>query len=110
MIQPNDEKLLQKKGISAQQIEEQLKSFKSGFPYLIIRSSASVGNGIIRVNETELQTYLNEWGKYLTTNARVLKFVPASGLQAVCSRIYSVFWKVTAIYLLRDLRKSSLMI
>ena len=79
MIQPNDEMLLQKKGISAQQIEEQLKSFKSGFPYLIIRSSASVGNGIIRVNETELQTYLNEWGKYLTTNARVLKFVPASG-------------------------------
>ena len=79
MIQPNDEMLLQKKGISAQQIEEQLNCFKSGFPYLVIRSSASVGNGIIRVNETELQTYLNEWGKYLTTNARVLKFVPASG-------------------------------
>lgn len=79
MLQPNDEKILQKKGISLQQIEEQLRYFKTGFPYLQIRDSASIGNGIIRVNENEVQTYLTEWEKYLTSDAVVLKFVPASG-------------------------------
>ena len=79
MLQPNDEQILQKKGISLQQIEEQLRYFVTGFPYLQIRNSASIGNGIIRVNETETQSYLTEWDKYLTSDAVVLKFVPASG-------------------------------
>ena len=79
MLQPTDEIILSQKGISLQQIEEQLQYFITGFPYLDIRSTASIGNGIILVPETEQISYINEWEKYLTTDASVLKFVPASG-------------------------------
>lgn len=79
MLTSSDELILKKRGISAQQIEEQLTAFKKGFPYLEIRSAAECGNGIVQVQENELQTILNQWDAYLQTDADILKFVPASG-------------------------------
>ena len=79
MLTPNDEIILSKRGISTQQIEEQLKSFVSGFPYLKIRSSAEPGNGIVQVSEEEISNLLSEWEKYLQSDAVIIKFVPASG-------------------------------
>lgn len=79
MLTTNDEVTLTKKGISAQQIEEQLKSFVSGFPYLEIRSAAEPGKGIVQVTDEKLSTLLSEWEAYLNTGASILKFVPASG-------------------------------
>lgn len=76
---PADEKTLQKRGITHQQIEEQLNYFKTGFPFLEIRSAASIGNGIIKPSEEEKNIFLKAWDDYLQTNASVLKFVPASG-------------------------------
>lgn len=78
-LQSNDEITLQKKGITPQQITEQLNYFKTGFPFLEIRSIASVGNGIIKPTDEEKTNYLNTWDEYLKTDANVLKFVPASG-------------------------------
>lgn len=79
MLTTNDEITLTKKGISAQQIEEQLKSFVSGFPFLEIRSAAEPGKGIVRVSDEKTATLLSEWKEYLNTEASILKFVPASG-------------------------------
>ena len=78
-LQPNDRAVLEKRGISEQQIEEQLRFFRTGFPYLEIKNTASIGNGIVKVNENEMSNYLSAWDNYLKTNAEVLKFVPASG-------------------------------
>jgi len=46
MLNANDLKQLADKGISEQQIEEQLACFVKGFPYLEIAASASVEKGI----------------------------------------------------------------
>jgi hypothetical protein len=46
---------------------------------LEIRNAAECGNGIVQVQENELQTILNQWDAYLQTAADILKFVPASG-------------------------------
>lgn len=79
MLNQTDEILLQSRGISTQQIEEQLNAFATGFPYLEIRSAAEPGKGIVRLTENESSEILAEWENYLQTDATILKFVPASG-------------------------------
>jgi hypothetical protein len=79
MLTKNDEIILKNRGISALQIEEQLNSFVTGFPYLEIRSAAEPGKGILQVKDEDLPYYLTEWDNYLNTDVNILKFVPASG-------------------------------
>ena len=70
---------MQKRGISKSQIEEQLNNFITGFPFLEIRSAASVNNGLFRLSDEDKAKYSAQWEEYLSSNADVLKFVPASG-------------------------------
>ena len=79
MLLPTDNIVLKKHGISAVRIEEQLNSFKNGFPFLKIQSIAEPENGIVQVTAIEISELLNHWEKYLDSNASILKFVPASG-------------------------------
>ena len=79
MLNSSDLLQIKKKGISPAQIEEQLKSFVNGFPFLEIRSAAEPGKGILLLSNEEIQLYLNQWDDYLQTNSEILKFVPASG-------------------------------
>ena len=79
MFSPNDEVILEKRGITTKQIEEQLHSFVTGFPYLEIKSAAEIGSGIVQVSEGEINNFLTEWENYLQSEATILKFVPASG-------------------------------
>lgn len=79
MLNTTDEIILQKRGITTTQIEEQLKSFVTGFPYLEIRSAAEPGKGIVQLTENETIDILTLWDNYLQTDATILKFVPASG-------------------------------
>jgi len=79
MITTSDENILIKRGITTNQIEEQLNSFKNGFPYLKIQSAAEPGNGIIVVSEEDRVLLLKQWEEFLHTEAVILKFVPASG-------------------------------
>ncbi len=79
MLTPSDLDLLKYKGIDPVQIEEQLNSFKKGFPFLKIVASGSVEKGIMAVSEEEQAKYLDDWNAYLKDNKDILKFVPASG-------------------------------
>lgn len=79
MLTSKDEIILQKRGISIEQIEDQLKSFVTGFPYLEIRSAAEPSKGILCVSETEIPILLQQWEQYLQIGTSIIKFVPASG-------------------------------
>jgi len=79
MLTDSDLRQLDGKGISAEQIEEQLTCFKKGFPYLIIQASASIEKGILAIPENEQSVYLDTWNNYLQGNKTIVKFVPASG-------------------------------
>lgn len=79
MYTPQDLSLLQEKGISQDQINKQLNYFNAGFPYLSIVAAASVGKGILKVEEKEAKIYLNAWQDFLKSGKKVTKFVPASG-------------------------------
>ena len=78
-LQTSDWDILRQKGISPEQIEEQLRYFSTGFPFLEIRRAAALGSGIERFDEQEEEKLLSEWDDYLKTAVTLLKFVPASG-------------------------------
>jgi hypothetical protein len=78
MFSQNDLLQIQKKGITLEQIEIQLRKFKIGFPYLNISAPATINDGIIKFSDeeiTELETFYKENKADLT----IFKFVPASG-------------------------------
>ncbi|MDR0348187.1 MAG: DUF4301 family protein, partial [Tannerella sp.] len=79
MLTTNDLQLLSEKGISEEQIEEQLAYFAKGFPFPDIKASASVPAGIKSVSEQEKDLYIQIWENYLQQDNTILKFVPASG-------------------------------
>ncbi|MCR4581933.1 MAG: DUF4301 family protein [Prevotella sp.] len=79
MLSEKDLKQIAEKGISPEQIENQLNEFKTGFPFLRLEAAASIGNGIIAPTASERQQYVDAWNKYKAQGKKVVKFVPASG-------------------------------
>jgi hypothetical protein len=79
MYSPKDKALLAEKGISEAQIEEQLKRFQTGFPFLKLKAAASVEKGILRLTDEQQEACLSAWDAYTQTCKTIVKFVPASG-------------------------------
>jgi hypothetical protein len=79
MLKPEDLLQLKEKNLTESQIEEQLNYFIKGFPYLKIKSSASVVKGILHLTEEEEDRYIKSWNEYLKGKKKITKFVPASG-------------------------------
>lgn len=79
MFTQADKDFLLSKGITEEQINEQLEHFRQGFPYLQLEAAASVGKGILVPNDTDTENYLKAWEAYKQTDRKIVKFVPASG-------------------------------
>jgi len=65
-------------GLTVAQIKSQIALFKTGIPFTVIASAATVNKGITALNETaisEAVAYFNDQKK----DKDILKFVPASG-------------------------------
>jgi hypothetical protein len=75
----SDLEQLAQRGISVEKANQQMDSFKTGFPSLDIVSAASVKNGILAPKKAEQEEYIAAWENYLKGQHKVLKFVPASG-------------------------------
>lgn len=75
----SDLEQLAQRGISVEKANQQMESFKTGFPSLDIVSAASVKNGIMAPKKAEQEEYIAAWENYLKGKHKVLKFVPASG-------------------------------
>lgn len=79
MFTPSDLQQLEQRHISLEVAEQQLQSFKNGFPALDIVAPASTKDGILRPSVAEREHYVQVWQDYLAEGHSVLKFVPASG-------------------------------
>lgn len=79
MITSDDKQLLEKKGITEDELHKQLGYFKQGFPFLKLAAAASVQKGIKQVSKEQEDVYVSAWDEYRTLNKKVVKFVPASG-------------------------------
>ena len=79
MLLQQDLKQIAQKGITQEQIENQLNEFKTGFPFLKLEAAAGIGRGIIAPNADERKKFEDIWNAYKAEGKRVVKFVPASG-------------------------------
>jgi hypothetical protein len=65
-------------GISPNQIDQQIQHFVQGFPYLNVIKAATIGDGIVRVPDEQLVSYIRRFDE-ATHQRDLVKFVPASG-------------------------------
>jgi len=80
MFDKKDLEQFKKKGISAEKVQEQLELIKKGFPFLELDAAASVGNGIMVVDDSQCDKFIKTWDAYCTGSKHIItKFVPASG-------------------------------
>ncbi len=85
-----DSELLKTKGITEQQLSEQISNFKSGFPFLSIERAARVGDGIFSFVDNQPQEYAAKWNAMISgSKLKVVKFVPASG---AATRMFKDFY------------------
>ena len=78
MFTEQDLKQIAAHGLSLCEVEQQIENFRKGFPYLNIKSSATVGNGICVIDEAAAEELRAEY-RAAANNLKVEKFVPASG-------------------------------
>lgn len=79
MFTTQDLDLIKRKGMSLATIEENLKRFETGFPYLKVVAPATIGNGVIKLTNSEETECIYAWENFVHTGGDVEKFVPASG-------------------------------
>ncbi len=87
MFTTEDKELLKNKGISKEQVKRQLDKFKKRFPSLKITSIATIGKGILKLTENEMEAFVKMYDK---SNVEILKFVPASG---AATRMFNFLYK-----------------
>jgi hypothetical protein len=78
MLSKKDLAQLSKRGISTAEINQQLDFFKSGFPWMNLEKSASVGKGIFQFSDAQLQEFVARFD-HQKSSLSILKMVPASG-------------------------------
>lgn len=81
MVQLNDSdlKTLEKRGVTAEKLQEQLKMLRDGFPYLRIEGPATPGKGLNTLTPEMEKSSISIWDEYLAKGGKITKMVPASG-------------------------------
>ena len=69
---------IEEKGISINSIEQQINSFKSGFPFAKLMGAVIPQNGILQLNDELVDSYSGFYIKD-SESFKIVKFVPASG-------------------------------
>ena len=96
MLTEKDLKQIAQRGITKEQVENQLHQFETGFPFLKLEAAAAIGRGIMAPTEAERKQYVDAWEQFKAEGHRVVKFVPASG---AASRMFkNIFSFVEADY------------
>ncbi len=78
MLSEKDLAQLSKRGITPAELNQQVDFFKSGFPWMNLEKSASIGNGIFQFSEEQLQEFIARFDQQKSALS-ILKMVPASG-------------------------------
>ncbi len=85
----NDKKQLESLNITVEQVENQVNQFKTGFPFSDLVAPATIGNGIIKFSDAEVQELIKQFDED-KQYYDILKFIPASGAASrMFKNIYS---------------------
>ncbi|MCZ6692731.1 MAG: DUF4301 family protein [Bacteroidetes bacterium] len=82
------------KGIPVELIQQQIKNFEQGFPFLNAIRPATIGDGILQVPPQQINEYTSIYDRWLEDGGKVYKFVPASG---AASRMFKHLFNFLAL-------------
>ncbi|KAA1243783.1 DUF4301 family protein [Aquimarina sp. RZ0] len=77
-ITDKDIKLIKSKGLTVKKVLSQIEIFKNEIPFVVLRSAASLDNGILKFTD-HYQTELTKLYESRSSSLETVKFVPASG-------------------------------
>lgn len=89
-----DKEQLERLGISTEQVEYQVNQFKNGFPYSDLVAAATIGNGIIKFEDNDIQELIKKFDED-KQYYDILKFIPASG---AASRMFKSIYSFVEEY------------
>ena len=69
---------IEKKGLTLDKVESQINIIKKGLPFVNLKSAATIGNGILMIEENEKKNLIEDYDRK-RDKLSILKFVPASG-------------------------------
>lgn len=81
---------IREQGLRVETVEEQIFVFQQGAPYADLERPCTVGDGIKRLADEELDSYIRAYEKAISSR-EVIKFVPASG---AATRMFKALLKV----------------
>ncbi len=79
MFTIKDIEQIENRGSSLPEIEKQIAHFKKGFPYLKVLRPATIGDGIICIDEEKVSAAVKQFTLKVQEGLKPVKFVPASG-------------------------------
>jgi hypothetical protein len=92
MFSKKDIQQIEKRGSSLPEIEKQIAHFRNGFPYLKVHRPATIGDGIIRMDEEKVSIAVKLFTQKVHEGLKPVKFVPASG---AASRMFQSLFAFT---------------
>ena len=99
-----DKQQLETLNISIEQVERQINQFKTGFPYSDLVAPATIGNGIIKFTDAEVQELIKQFEED-KEYYDILKFIPASG---AASRMFKTIYSFVEEYKGKEMLNSTL--
>jgi hypothetical protein len=78
MFSEKDIKQIESKGLTIDKVKDQIELFKTGIPFVNLKEAATIGNGILKLDHTQEQHFINVFEQKRNGNS-ITKFVPASG-------------------------------
>ena len=90
MLSKKDEIQIKQRGSELHVVLQQVENFKKGFSYLEVIDAATVGNGIIRPGEKEIEEHIERFNERTRNGLIPLKFIPASG---AASRMFNALFE-----------------
>jgi Domain of unknown function (DUF4301) len=103
MFSQQDIAQIQHRGSNLDTVTEQINHFKNGFPFLNIIKAATVGDGLLRLSDAEVQKYV-ELFENKANSLDLLKFVPASG---AASRMFKTLFEYMELGKSADLNNAN---
>jgi hypothetical protein len=73
-----DSKQIKQQGLNLELVEEQIQNFENGFAYAPILRAATIGDGILKIENEKLNFYIEKFEAASSTK-KISLFVPASG-------------------------------
>ncbi|HEY3389691.1 MAG TPA: DUF4301 family protein, partial [Prolixibacteraceae bacterium] len=67
------------RGSLLSEVEKQIAHFRKGFPFLKVLRPATIGDGIIRLEEENVSAAVKQFTQKIQEGLQPVKFVPASG-------------------------------